>query len=196
MGTLDLASRCREFTGAVVECGVWRGGMSAAIAEVLGAVRSYYLFDSFEGLPPAKEIDGAAAIYWQSKADPKTYYNNCRAEEEQARRAMALAGIDHPKIIRGWFSETLSTFPTNEPIALLRLDGDWYDSTRSCLEALFELVVPGGLIIVDDYFTWDGCSRAVHEYLASRQLPDRLRQSEAGVCYIRRTNASRGKKIT
>src|ERR1039457_1537932 len=62
---LQLASMCSDVTGCVVECGVWRGGMVAAISEVLGNGREYYLFDSFEGLPEAKAVDGLAAQAWQ-----------------------------------------------------------------------------------------------------------------------------------
>src|SRR5437879_4892585 len=64
-GNLVLAQRVKAIPGAVVECGTWRGGMIAGIADVLGSKRRYFLFDSYEGLPPAKEIDGQAALAWQ-----------------------------------------------------------------------------------------------------------------------------------
>jgi O-methyltransferase len=62
IGNLRLAARAREIPGSIVECGTWRGGMIAGIADVLGGGRRYYLFDSFQGLPPAKEVDGPAAF--------------------------------------------------------------------------------------------------------------------------------------
>ena len=64
-GNLRLASTVRNLSGAIVECGTWRGGMIAGIADVLGPGRHYRLFDSYEGLPPAREIDGEAALAWQ-----------------------------------------------------------------------------------------------------------------------------------
>jgi hypothetical protein len=64
------------------------------------------------------------------------------------------------------------------------LDGDWYDSTMDCLANLFNKVNKGGIIIVDDYYVWDGCSRAVHDYLSKNNLTEKIRQSEAGICYI------------
>jgi O-methyltransferase len=87
-------------------------------------------------------------------------------------------------LVRGWFKDTLATFVPPAPIAVLRLDGDWYESTWQCLEALYPHVAPGGLIIIDDYYAWDGCARAVHAYLAQHQLAERIRQSRAGVAYV------------
>ena len=163
---LVLAHRLRNVDGCVVECGVWRGGMIAGIGEVLGPNREYFLFDSFQGLPPAKEIDGEAAITWQTKVDSPTYYNNCTASEMEARTAMQMSKAVQYSIMRGWFEETLPHFKPPCPIALLRLDGDWYDSTRLCLEHLSPYLARNGIIIVDDYYFWNGCARAVHEFLA------------------------------
>ncbi len=170
--------------GAVVECGVWRGGMSAAVAEVLGPSRDYYLFDSFEGLPPAKEIDGAAALAWQADTTSPTYFDNCRAELEHAKRAMSLSGATRTHLVKGWFADTLTSFPADQRIAVLRLDGDWYDSTMQCLTGLFPRVAAQGLIILDDYYMWDGCALAVHDFLSHARLTCRLRQSPHGVCYM------------
>jgi O-methyltransferase len=162
---LLLAHQLRHVDGCVVECGVWRGGMIAGIAEVLGPHRAYFLFDSFQGLPPAEEIDGQVAIAWQTDIDSPTYYNNCTASEMEARTAMRLSKAAQYSIVRGWFEETLPHFKPPCPIALLRLDGDWYQSTRLCLEYLSPYLARNGIIIVDDYYTWDGCARAVHEFL-------------------------------
>lgn len=180
---LRLCQKINNIRGCVVECGVWRGGMIASIAEILGNNRRYYLFDSFEGLPPAKQIDGKDALAWQSNKDSIYYYDNCKAEELYAKEAMEMASASDYRIVKGWFLETLSKFPLDESIALLRLDGDWYDSTMQCIEALYPKVAQGGIIIVDDYYTWDGCSRAVHDYLSRHQLPHRIRQAQNN-CYI------------
>ena len=86
---LELARSFRHIPGLVVECGVWRGGMSAALATVLGPERTYYLFDSFEGLPAPKEVDGVKAREWsESKPGDDYFYDNCRAPQETAAEAM------------------------------------------------------------------------------------------------------------
>ena len=181
---LNLCNSFKNIKGNIIECGVWRGGMIAAIAELLGNERTYYLFDSFEGLPKAQEIDGEAAIIWQNDKEAPMYYDNCKAEVHYAENAMKLASIKNYQTVQGWFSETLPKFNASEEIAILRLDGDWYDSITQCLNYLYPLVAKGGLIIVDDYYLWDGCSRAVHDYLSSHNIPDRIYQLDNNNCYI------------
>jgi O-methyltransferase len=173
--------------GCVIECGVWRGGMSAALAEIMGPERPYYLLDSFEGLPPATAKDGAAAVEWQrSKASP-WYHDNCRAEQSYARRAMALSPARRVEYVQGWFEETLPSFKPTAPIALLRLDADWYDSTKVCLRHLMPSMAPNGVVLVDDYYSWEGCARAIHEFLASEDGNGwRVVQRDNSVCALRR----------
>lgn len=174
----------QEIEGAVVECGTWRGGMIAGIAELLQGERAYYLFDSFEGLPSAQKIDGDAAVAWQNNKDSPIYYDNCTADEASARAVMKLSGAKNYFIVKGWFNQTLSTFDKNQKIAILRLDGDWYDSTIECLKHLYSQVVDGGIIIIDDYYTWDGCTRAVHHFFSECKISDRIRQFDNDVCFI------------
>lgn len=169
--------------GDVVECGVWRGGMSAGIATLLGNSRKYYLFDSFEGLPPAKEIDGESAKAWQENKEAPDYFENCKAEIEFAEKAMQITGC-HYTTVKGWFSDSLPNYPFEREIALLRLDGDWYESTMDCLVNLFPKVAEGGYVVIDDYFSWVGCARAVHDYLSAQQSSSRIYTSNQGVCYI------------
>lgn len=181
IGNLKICYRYRKLSGVIVECGVWKGGMIAAISEIIKD-NKYYLFDSFEGLPKAKEIDGKAAIKWQINKQSKLYFDNCKASVNDAEIAMKLAKAKDYEIQKGWFKDTLYKF--NEKIAVLRLDGDWYESTTECLENLFDKVVKGGVIIIDDYYTWDGCSRAVHDYLSKNNLANKIFASPEGVCYI------------
>jgi O-methyltransferase len=181
---LQLAETVGGIEGAVVECGVWRGGMIAGIAEVLGSSREYILCDSFQGLPNAQPVDGAAALMWQSDKAGPTYHENCTAAEEVARAAMALSPARRVQVVAGWFDKTLPQVCVDSGIALLRLDADWYDSTMACLEALYGRVVPGGLVIIDDYYTWDGCACAVHDFLSRRKISARIRQRADAVCYI------------
>lgn len=175
----------RPVEGLVVECGVWRGGTSAAISEVMGADRTYYLFDSFEGLPPAQaEKDGAAAIAYQQDKESPEYHDNCAAEASYAESAMRLAQARNYHLVKGWFSDTLPKFKPKEPIAILRLDGDWYDSIMVCLQELYPSVAPGGLVILDDYYAWEGCVRAVHDFFSSQRLAERIRCTPNGVAYF------------
>ena len=101
INTLTLIDKYRAVSGCVVECGVWRGGMIAGIAELLGPDRQYVLFDSFEGLPPAKEIDGTAALAWQADTTKPTYYDNCSAPSSYATHAIRLAGARNVSVHSG-----------------------------------------------------------------------------------------------
>lgn len=178
-----LVDQRRHLPGCVVECGVWRGGMSAGMAEVLGPNRDYFLFDSFEGLPPAKELDGQVAKEWQADTQSPEYYDNCSAPIEFAQRAMQLSGAPRHTLVKGWFEDTLPDFVPPCPIAVLRLDGDWYESTMTILENLYKYLAPGALIIIDDYYAWDGCSRAVHDFLSQTKSKARITQ-QYGICVL------------
>jgi O-methyltransferase len=185
-----LVDRFRAIPGLVVECGTWKGGCIAGIASVLGPSRKYILFDSYEGLPPARDIDGPSALAWQRNTKGPSYFENCSASEQDAAEAMKLCGASHYDICKGWFSESLPAFVErhSEPIAILRLDGDWYESTMDCLKWLFPLVASDGLVILDDYRSWDGCARAVHDYLSESQTTARLLQYLDEVSYIVKQN--------
>lgn len=181
---IALAETVRTVPGAIVECGVWRGGMMAAIAASLGQYRRFVLFDSFQGLPIAREIDGQAAMRWQADVTSPAWRANCAAPRDDAERSMRMSGAENFEIVEGWFAETLRSHAWREPIALLRLDADWYEATKLCLEQLFDRVAPGGLIIVDDYYVWDGCAKALHEFLAERRSAVRIRQYEGLVAFM------------
>jgi O-methyltransferase len=194
ISNLLLARRVLEVPGCVIECGVWRGGMIAGIAEVLGPDRDYFLFDSFEGLPKAQRLDGESIAAWQRDIESPAYFDNCRASEDEARAAMRMAGAPRFATVKGWFDRTVPSFKPPSPIALLRLDGDLYESTKVCLESLYQHVAAGGLIVVDDYGTWEGCARAVNEFLAhtSEDHVPRLRQYANRVFYIVKEKGKRG----
>ena len=182
---LMLAQRYAPPGGEVVECGVWRGGMIRGLADVLGPGRKYHLFDSFEGLPPAQEeLDGHDAIAYQQDTDSPFYYDNCGAEESHARGLFAGSGLD-VEFHRGWFEDTVPKYQPGRPISVLRLDGDWYDSTMTCLRGLVPHLAPDALVLIDDYFFWEGCARALHDYLAETKSALRIRQSSlAGICFL------------
>ena len=183
VANLKLARQAASVPGAIVECGTWKGGMIAGIAELFGKDRDYFLFDSFEGLPKVEPVDGPAAKQWQEATDSPRYFNNCTASEEDAATAMSLANVTNANLVKGWFEDTLpqATFPNG--IAVLRMDADWYKSTYQILSSLFPVVNENGLILIDDYYIWDGCSKAVHDYLSEHKRPERI-SSYRGVCFI------------
>ncbi len=183
ISNLGLALSVLSHEGAIVECGTWKGGMIAGIADVLGSKRDYYLFDSFAGLPPAKEIDGVGAIQWQMDVTSDRYFNNCTAKLSDAQRAMSLSCANTIHIVEGWFEDSLPISLPSQNIALLRLDCDWYDSTMTCLEYLFPKVIVNGIIVLDDYYTWDGCSKALHDYLSKYSRLERIMQHNQ-ICYL------------
>jgi hypothetical protein len=108
---------------------------------------------------------------------------------EDAETAMRQTNCKY-KLIKGWFNKTLPQFNIPGNIALLRLDGDWYESTMDCLKNLYPKVADKGLLLIDDYFAWEGCSRAVHDYLSEIKSTSRIR-TYGDVCYIIKTENER-----
>lgn len=165
----------RMLPGALVECGVWRGGAAAMMAQANLAEgkerRALHLFDSFEGMPaPRPDRDGRDAMLLMEGAGEGTGRPVNAADPEEAL-ALIVDRIGYPEssvhIHKGWFTDTL---PRGRgavgPIALLRVDGDWYESTRVVLELLYGQVVAGGVVVIDDYGHFEGCRRATDEFLA------------------------------
>jgi O-methyltransferase len=172
--------------GCIVECGTWRGGMAAGLVTIGGAHREYHFFDSFGGLPPASEADGAVARAWQAEELAKGAGGNCTASRAEFDSLMARIGAPAHRlhIHQGLFADT---FPKAAvpPIAVLRLDADWYDSTLLCLERFWDGLLGGALVVIDDYYSWEGCRKAVHEFLARRRAPEPIRQSRFGkIAYL------------
>jgi O-methyltransferase len=176
----------RGIPGAFVECGVWRGGASFLMADLVrrrgAGGRTVWMFDSFEGLPPTTELDGRAASEYQAAPDEPEYFDNCSASLEEVQAAARRLGLEsHVEIVKGWFDQSLPAHRDRiGQIALLRIDGDWYESVKCCLEQLYDQVAPRGYIILDDYYDWQGCAIAVHEFLAERKLPHRIWTQYAG----------------
>jgi O-methyltransferase len=168
--------------GDFVECGVWRGGSVMLIALTLlrldSADRSLWLYDTFDGMTPPSEEDvhetsgsPASEILAQREksADDPFWAVAPRAAVEQN-----LGATGYPAVrVRFVEGDVLTTVPSDAPgqIALLRLDTDWYASTRHELEHLYPRVPHGGVLIVDDYGYWRGARRATDDYLVS--LPRR-----------------------
>jgi O-methyltransferase len=169
--------------GDLVECGVWRGGSMMAAAKTLlrlGDVsRTLHLFDTFEGMPPPTDVDRAAAdgtlaadLLEAEANDRETSVNWAVAGLDLVRANVGSVGYpaDRVNYVVGKVEDTIPR-AAPERIALLRLDTDWYESTRHELIHLYPRLVPGGLLIVDDYGHWGGARRAVDEYLEEAKIP-------------------------
>lgn len=168
----------RGVPGAVVECGVWRGGSSMAMLSTLlahGQIRDVWLFDTYAGMTAPQSVDrvaasGQSASAIMSKTRRGDGYNIwAHATLEDVKRNVARTGYPETRIqfVVGDVLETLREV-SPDSISILRLDTDWYLSTKKELECLYDRVSPGGVVIVDDYGFWQGARRAVDEFLLER----------------------------
>ena len=169
-----------EIPGDMVECGVWKGGSMMAVANTLIEIghsdRQLYLFDTFEGMTKPQDVDVSyTGVKATKKFEKRKITNNssnwCYASLDDVKRAMYGTGYDRSKIffVRGKVEETI---PNNAPqtISLLRLDTDWYESTRHELLHLYPRLSHGGVIIIDDYGHFLGARKAVDEYIEQNNL--------------------------
>ena len=167
--------------GAIVECGTWRGGMSFAMTDLCPQIQEFHCFDSFEGLPPATDLDGETAQRLQRDGALVAGNNTASIEEfTQGLERLDTAVRKKVHVHKGWFEDTLDNFRTERPISVLRIDCDWYEPVLLVFEKLFDQVAPNGLILIDDYPTWDGCSRATHDFLSERKARERIQQTWIG----------------
>ena len=176
-------------SGCVIECGTWRGGMAAGLIALGGNRRDYFFFDSFQGLPPAGAADGEAARRWQADTQGSQYFENCRASQAEFAAVVARAGAASGRlhVYEGFFADTFARVSV-PPIAVLRLDADWYESTMLCLEKFWDSLLPGALVLIDDYYAWEGCRKALHTFLARRDATEAIHQSRFGkVGYLRKS---------
>lgn len=169
--------------GAFVECGVWKGGAVGlmALAASEPKSRALHLFDAFTDIcEPDPAVDGAKAMEEASRiASPEGRLQPMEGIYDaigghgtlEECRALIEDRIGYPQDRTfyhvGWFQDTMPRDAASiGPIAILRIDGDWYASTKACLDHLAQHVVPGGFVIIDDYGTYEGCRKAVDEFLA------------------------------
>jgi hypothetical protein len=167
-----------DVPGAFVECGVWRGGSSMAMALTLldldAGDRDLMLYDTFTHMPFPGEED--VDLFGNAAADA---YDEASAAEafrylpfDEVRSVLVSTGYDPGRLhfVQGMVEETI---PSGAPdqIALCRLDTDWYASTAHEMEHLWPRIAPGGVLIIDDYGHFMGAKKAVDEYLAEHDLP-------------------------
>lgn len=176
----------REIPGAFIECGVWRGGSVLAMLRTLLSLgvtdRDIYLYDTFEGMtaPTEKDVSanhGSALQAWQlAQGSGERVYNQFFNErifnEESVRRLLLSTGYPSERLhfVKGPVEQTIpATMP--DKISLLRLDTDWYESTRHEMHHLYPLLQKNGVLIIDDYGDWAGCRKAIDEYFSSGHTP-------------------------
>lgn len=164
--------------GDIVECGVWRGGSMMIVAKMLlmhgETNRIIYLYDTFEGMSEPTDndvsLDGEFAAS-QLQRTPKGQGVWCEASIEDVRANMISTGYPAEKIrlIKGKVEDTIPAVLPG-PIALLRLDTDWYESTRHEMINLFPLLQSNGVLIIDDYGHWQGSKKAIDEYFSENGI--------------------------
>jgi O-methyltransferase len=179
----------RQRPGALVECGVARGGSAALLAlsaADAGAPRHLWLFDSFAGLPEptaADFTDGRTGMHVRPLPP-----GSCLGTMEEVQHVLFdRFRLDRGAVtlVKGWFQDTLPFHAAGiGEVAVLRLDGDWYESTRCCLENLYPHVVSGGIVIIDDYGSCFGAQRAVDEFLDARGIGVELVPDGRGGCWF------------
>jgi O-methyltransferase len=192
--------------GDIVECGVWRGGMMQIVARTLisetqkdsnpSNLRKLWLFDTFEGMPaPSHELDrdmykgehASAKMKREPKIGPNgTHTIWCLADLDDVVNGMDSTDYPsgHVNYVKGLVEETLPN-SSLEKISILRVDTDWYSSTKHILKSLYEKVVSGGVVIFDDYESWEGARTAVNEFFTEEGIAPLLIRLDKGRVYLK-----------
>lgn len=172
--------------GDIIETGVWRGGAmiyARAVLKTLGDTeRTVWCADSFEGLPPPD-----AGAYPADEGDRHSLAEELAVSLEDVRANFMRYELldDHVRFLKGWFRDTLPDAPI-ERLAILRLDGDMYESTIVALQSLYPKVSPGGYVIVDDYGAVAACKQAVNDFRRENGIDDEIRTIDWTGSYWRR----------
>ena len=171
----------RQIPGDLVECGVWKGGnliLFALMAKRLGLDRRVWGYDTFEGMsePTAADVhyktNVKAHAEWLSNQKEGGLNTWCYSPYEEVERNFRNeVGASQLTLVKGKVEDTLDQ-PANVPeqIAILRLDTDWYESTKKELEVLYPRLQKGGVLLIDDYGVWSGARKAVDEYFAGNPV--------------------------
>lgn len=172
--------------GDVIETGVWRGGACILMRALLEAngdtTRNVWLADSFAGLPAPDPEKYPADV--KGKHHLWTEFVVPRSEVEENFRRYGLLD-DRVRFLEGWFKDTLPNAPI-EKLAVLRLDGDMYESTMQALESLYDRLSPGGFVIIDDYWL-EPCAKAVNDFRGGRSITDELMDIDGRGVFWRRS---------
>ena len=199
MSRLDNLQYCiadvidKRVPGDFIETGVWRGGttifMRASLKAYGVADRRVWVADSFQGLPEpdAEKFPIEASVHRGSVM--KNAYNHFAASLDEVKHNFLAFGMldDQVQFLPGWFKDTLATAPISK-LAILRLDGDYYESTLDGLNNLYHKISPGGYVIVDDYGqdTWTYCRQAVNDFRAEHRIDEPMLKVDGSCYYWRR----------
>jgi O-methyltransferase len=174
--------------GDLLEAGVWRGGAAIYMRALLFALgdetRTVWVADSFAGLPQPDSTNFA-----QDATMDLSEYKELAVSLEEVRSNFERYGMldERVRFLKGWFKDTLAAAPIDR-LAVLRLDGDYYESTIQGLEALYDKVSPYGFVIIDDYFTFEQCKQAVDDFRVANSIHEEIVQVDWGSIYWRKSN--------
>lgn len=173
----------QQIPGDLIETGVWRGGACIFMRGILKqhySTRRVFVADSFEGLPEPTRVEDSKD--WHSKAAMLS------VSIEEVKANFERYGLLDEQVVflKGWFKDTLPTAPV-EQLAILRLDGDMYESTMDGLVHLYGKVSEGGYVIVDDYYAVKGCQKAVNEFRELNRIDDPLTNIDGAGAYWRKS---------
>lgn len=190
---LDNVQACVEdvlrngVPGDLIETGVWRGGVTILMRAVLAAYgvtdRKVWAADSFEGLP-VPDVER----YPLDRGIELHQFPYLAVAVEQVRANFERYGLLDEQVVflRGWFKDTLPMIPAARRFAVVRLDGDLYESTTDALTHLYPKLSVGGWLIIDDYGVIEACRRAVHDYRDQQGVSEPIRPIDhSGVCWRR-----------
>jgi hypothetical protein len=157
-----------KIIGDFVECGVYLGGNVIIAKKFFDSVndftRNFYAFDTFEGMTEPSQHDSKKAHRWWNTV------GSCIASIDEVKKEFTkhLVLDDRVKFVKGDINQTLlNDINVPNKISILRLDTDWYESTKLELEILYKNLVSGGFLIIDDYGYWQGCKKAVDEFFGN-----------------------------
>jgi len=182
----------RGVPGDLIETGAWRGGATIFMRAILKAHgvtdRRVWVADSFAGLPPPDP-----ERYPRDAGDTLHQHTQLAVSLDQVRGHFVRYGLldDQVRFLPGWFRDTLPRAPI-ERLAVLRLDGDLYESTLQALESLYEKLSPGGFVIVDDYGCIAACRQAVHDFRDARGVREPIRPVDWSGVYWQRASSPEG----
>lgn len=187
LNLMTTALACRHvisenIPGDFIECGVWRGGhaiLAAGIFSLLNSPRRVFLFDTFEGMPEpspmdVRTTDGKPADKFY-KAAKKQNIGWCFASLDEVRANFRKAGVpmDNVVFVKGQVENTLRddrlASKLGNDVSILRIDTDWYDSTKVELEVLWPKLSNEGILVIDDYGYWSGARKAVDEFFHTKK---------------------------
>ena len=192
LATIVADADANQLPGLIVEAGTARGGSAIVMAAAKAPARGMKVYDVFGMIPAPSEHDGPDVHRRYEKiaggeakgVGGDTYYGYRDDLYEEVKASFSRLGVPvdehNVELVQGLFEDTIDL---DEPVAFAHLDGDWYESTMTCLQRITPHLVPGGRIVLDDYDHWSGCRRAVDEYFADR--PGFRREHKAKLHVIR-----------